>query len=39
MSGGFYPMFDGGFGGAGSVVEPGQLTVNMQMQVTFQMNR
>jgi uncharacterized protein len=38
MSGGFYPMFDYG-GGGQSVVEPGQLTVNMQMQVTFQMNR
>ena len=39
MNTGAYPMFDGGFGGAASVVEPGQLTVNMQVQVTFQMNR
>ena len=39
ISSGGFPVFDGGFGGAASVVEPGQLTVNMQIQVTFQMNR
>jgi uncharacterized protein len=39
MSSGGYPMFDGGYGGAANMVEPGQLTVNMQLQVTFEMNR
>jgi len=40
-SAGGFPVFDGGFGGApmSAAIEPGQLTVNLQVQVTFQMNR
>jgi uncharacterized protein YggE len=38
-AGGYFPAFDGFGGGGASVVEPGQLNVNLSMQVTFAMNR
>lgn len=39
--GGYMPLYNGGFGGGGDMasVEPGQLTVNLTLQVSFQMNR
>lgn len=38
-SGGFPPVYDGGFGGGAAVVEPGQLSVSLSIQVTFAMSR
>ncbi len=45
-NGGFNPFetqnfaaSDGGFGGGGAVIEPGQLSVSVQLQVTFRISR